>query len=133
MRTPAWILCGWWLSVASTAADDTPGPAPTPEAAGIRSEQLTFFGYDCGDGCRRHKAGFAWAEASGIASPDACTNGERPYIEGCRAYADAAQSPWAAGHAWAMENEIGDALMCKGAGASFAEGCVEYLSGEARP
>jgi len=125
MRTPAWVLFGWWLSVASTAAEDTPGSATTPEMAGIRMEQLTFLGYDCTDGCRRHKAGFAWAEARGIVDGDACTGDDRPFVEGCRAYADAAQSPREAGHAWAMENEIGDAVMCDGAGASFAGGCVE--------
>jgi hypothetical protein len=99
--------------------------------AGIRSEQLTFSGYDCTDGCLRHKTGFAWAEARGIVDGAACNGGDQPFVEGCRAYADTAQSPREAGHAWAMENEIGDARMCEGAGASFAAGCTEYLAGGA--
>lgn len=131
MQTPAWILCGWWLSVASTASEDNPGPAPAPEMAGIRLEQLTFLGYDCADGCRRHKAGFAWAEARGIVDGEACTGDDLPSIEGCRAYADTAQSPRESGYWWAMENEIGDARRCEGAGASFAEGCVDYVSADA--
>lgn len=129
MRTPAWIVCGWFLSLVTTAAEDTPGPATTSESAGIRMEQLTFLGYDCTDGCRRHKAGFAWAEVRGIVDGGACTDHDRSFMEGCLAFADAAQSPWATGYAWAMANEVGDASMCDGAGGSFAEGCREYCSG----
>jgi hypothetical protein len=114
-------------------ADDTPGPAPRPEKTGIRSERLTFLGYDCTDGCLRHKAGFAWAETRGIVDGNACSGDDRPFTEGCRAYAHTAQSPREAGHGWAMENEIGDVRMCEGAGASFAAGCVEYLAGTAGP
>ncbi len=129
MRSPAWILCGWIFSVASSAADDTPTSASWPRSQGIRSEQLTFLGYDCQDDCASHKAGYAWAEMSGIANRDACTGPEQPFIEGCRAYAESESSSRDAGHDWAAENEVGDARACEGAGASFAAGCLEYVAG----
>lgn len=127
MRTPVWILCGWLLSGASTATEDTPAPARTPGPPGIHLEQLTFFGYDCLHDCSRHKAGFAWAEANGIADGAACVGRERPFVEGCRAYADLGGPSRDAGYDWAAENEVGDVRACAGAGAPFAEGCLDYL------
>jgi hypothetical protein len=129
MRTPVWILFGWLLSEASIAAEDTPAPARKPGAQGIRLEQLTFFGYDCPDDCSIHKAGFAWAEANGIAEGAACVERGRPFVEGCRAYAERGGSSRDAGHDWAAENEVGDVRACAGAGAPFAEGCLDYLRG----
>ena len=129
MRSVAWILGGWILSVASSAADDTPTPAHTARPPGIHSEQLTFLGYACRDDCAIHKAGYAWAEDSGIANRDACTGPGQPFIEGCRAYAEGAGSSREVGYEWAAENEVGDARACQGAGASFAAGCLEYVGG----
>lgn len=129
MRSPAWMLCGWILSLATNAADDTPAPAHSARSPGIRSEQLTFLGYDCRDDCAGHKAGYAWAETSGIANRNACTGPGQPFIEGCSAYADSGGSSREAGYDWASENEVGDARSCEGAGASFAAGCLEYVVG----
>ncbi|HSG65403.1 MAG TPA: hypothetical protein VLD39_10395, partial [Gammaproteobacteria bacterium] len=127
MRSTAWILCGWLLSVASSAADDTLVPARGPRSAGIRSEQLTFLGYECRADCASHKAGYAWAERSGIANRDGCAGPEQSFVEGCRAYAESEGSSRDAGYDWAAENEVGDARACEGAGRSFAAGCLEYV------
>jgi hypothetical protein len=127
MRMTVWILFGCLLSGAPMASDDTPGAGRAPERERIRSEQLTFLGYDCRDDCSAHKAGFAWAESSGIADARACTGPDPAFVEGCRAYAECGGSSRDAGYDWAAENEIGDVRACQGAGASFAEGCLEYV------
>ena len=86
-----------------------------------------FLGYRCTAACAEHKAGFAWAEINGIAESQACTVGDRAFVEGCRAYAESAVTAELAGFEWARENELTATCACGGAGSAFREGCAAYV------
>jgi hypothetical protein len=88
----------------------------------------TFFGYDCDANCALHKAGFAWAERHGIATPTACAAIEPEFMAGCSVYAAEGLAPFDAGYAWALENEVDDPALCIGAGAAFGRGCRQYVN-----
>lgn len=100
-----------------------------PCAAGGREAYApwVFFGYVCDGHCRKHKAGFAWAERNGIGNPETCTGPAGPFVEGCRTYASVTVTPEQAGFEWASENELADACECDGAGQAFEAGCEAYF------
>lgn len=47
-----------------------------------------FGGYECTSDCSGHRAGYEWAQARGIESPDDCSGRSQSFIEGCQAYAE---------------------------------------------
>lgn len=114
------------LLLLSAAALHPSAVACPPDPAG-RYEPRSFLGYACEGDCERHKAGFAWAEARGVASVDDC--GLLPPLdaEGCRAYVEEPLGAEAAGHRWALENEVTRPCACDGAGPGFRAGCRAAL------
>jgi hypothetical protein len=88
-------------------------------------------GYACEDDCERHKAGFGWAERSGVTDPASCEPLGGLEAEGCRVYLERLLSPRQAGYRWAIENEITDAGLCQGAGERFRMGCRRAVAGPA--
>lgn len=101
--------------------------APACPDQGCEAYQArTFFGYDCDLDCGPEKAGFAWAERHGIASPGDCVAAGPALEPGCRAYASERLSPFEAGYAWALENEVADPGLCNGGGVGFRLGCLGY-------
>jgi len=96
-------------------------------------QALTFFGYACDADCTLHKAGFAWAERHGIATPTACAAIDPAFLAGCSAYAAEGLAPFDAGYDWALENEIADPGLCIGAGAAFRRGCQQYVDESPSP
>ena len=98
-----------------------------PERCCQTYQARTFFGYDCAGNCMRHKAGFAWAERHGIATPAVCPGIDPAFLAGCSAYATEGLASFEAGYAWALENEIAEPLSCAGAGVGFQDGCRQYV------
>jgi hypothetical protein len=45
-----------------------------------------FHGVACSNDCSGHKAGFAWAAASGEDGIDVCENSPKSFQEGCKIY-----------------------------------------------
>ena len=99
-----------------------------PGTASEPYEPRTFLGYACADDCRRHKAGFAWAERHRVTDAAACDGLELLQAEGCRAFVEEGARPEAAGDRWATENEIADRCLCDGAGARFRAGCLRAVA-----
>ena len=89
-----------------------------------RYEPRTFLGYACEDDCRRHKAGFLWAEQHAVRDARSCEMLDPAESQGCRAYVDESFDSEAAGDRWAIENEIAHQYDCDGAGERFFAGCV---------
>lgn len=112
------------LLLATALPPSAPDCPPDPAE---RYEPRSFLGYACEDDCRRHKAGFAWADGRRAASVADC--GSLPPLEdqGCRAYVEEALDAEAAGQRWALENEITRPCACEGAGARFRAGCRAAL------
>lgn len=48
----------------------------------------TFHGYECGEDCSGHEAGYNWAEQKGISDIDSCTGYSDSFIEGCTIYVE---------------------------------------------
>jgi len=122
-------MCGANLLVLLAIAVAAPAPA-SPACGGHgrdRYQALTFLGYACNADCAIEKAGFAWAERHGLASPSACVAIDPAFEAGCRAYATEGMSSMAAGYTWALENEIADPRLCNGGGDGFRSGCRQYV------
>lgn len=92
-----------------------------------RYEPRTFLGYDCEGDCRRHKAGFRWAEQRAVTDPWQCGALQHAEAEGCAAFIEEGRDAVAAGEAWAVENEIAHQSDCLGAGERFLAGCARQL------
>jgi len=101
--------------------------ADCPATSARWYEPRTFLGYACGDDCRRHKAGFLWAERCAVKDARSCETLGEAEAQGCRAYVDESFDAEAAGDRWAIENEIAHQCDCGGAGDRFLEGCVRQL------
>ena len=104
------------------------GAWPCDDSTRTRYEPRSFLGYACDDDCRRHKAGFLWAEQRAVRDAMACEPLESPESDGCRAYVDESFDAGAAGDRWVTENEIADPCLCDGAGERFRAGCVDAAS-----
>lgn len=96
----------------------------------------TFLGFACRDrACAAHKAGFAWADRTGVSRTATCVelglsaHSDRGFSEGCRAYVDDVVTAEQSGFEWARENEIVDPCLCSGAGPRFEAGCAAYVAG----
>jgi hypothetical protein len=105
-----------------------PAPAANCGHSNVeRYEPRTFLGYACEDDCRRHKAGFLWAEERAATDSWQCAVLPRVEAEGCAAYVDEGRDPVDAGDRWAIENEIAHQCDCEGAGEGFLAGCILQL------
>jgi len=93
----------------------------------VHYEPRTFLGYACEDDCRRHKAGYEWAETHHAVSPASCLPLDAAEAEGCEAYVEAPGAAESAGFRWALENEISSRCECGGAGTRFLAGCERAL------
>ena len=91
----------------------------------VHYEPRTFLGYACEHDCRRHKAGFLWAEQHAVRNAWSCRPLDPAESQGCAAYVDESFDSEAAGERWAIENEIADPCLCDGAGERFRAGCVD--------
>ena len=104
-------------------------PATGCESPGrTRYEPRSFLGYACEDDCRRHMAGFLWAERWAVTDARSCDSLGRLEAQGCRAYADEPHDAQSAGERWAIENEIADPCLCHGAGERFQAGCTQAVA-----
>lgn len=104
------------------------GPLPSlasgcHDSGRVRYEPRTFLGYACQDDCRRHKAGYAWAELHRANAPAFCEGLGTAEAEGCGAHVEAPGRAETAGFRWALENEISSRCECGGAGTRFRIGC----------
>jgi hypothetical protein len=116
------MLC-LWLPLA---------PVPTlasgcGDSGAERYEPRTFLGYACEDDCRRHKAGFLWAERHAVTDSRECDVLPSAEAEGCAAFMEDGRDAFYAGDVWAVENEIVNQVDCLGAGERFFVGCVRQL------
>ncbi len=117
--------------VLARADATSPGaPGCAGEASRTPYAPRTFLGYACrDDDCAAHKAGFAWADRSGLADPAMCAGAEdAAFAEGCRAFVEDAVTAEHSGFQWARENEVGDRCRCGGAGPRFEAGCEAYVT-----
>ena len=52
------------------------------------SQEATFGGNDCTEGCSGHAAGYRWAEENGVTNASDCGGNSQSFIEGCETYAN---------------------------------------------
>ena len=122
------VACGFPASVV----------VPASRCAGLVEREIrtqrVFLGYLCRDGdCAGHKAGFAWADRTGITDGSACMDAEEPaFVEGCRAFAEHTVTAEQSGFEWARDNGLADDCHCGGAGSRFQAGCEAYVMGFGR-
>lgn len=70
-------------SPVTTALDPQPSP--------YTSADWRSFDTPCTDDCSGHDAGYQWAEAHDIETPDDCSGNSQSFIEGCEQYAQELQ------------------------------------------
>jgi hypothetical protein len=97
------------------------------DSSAVRYEPRTFLGYACEDDCRRHKAGFLWAEQHAVTDSWECGVLPSAEAEGCAAFTEDGRDAFYAGETWAIENEIAHQSDCLGASDRFYVGCVLQL------
>lgn len=77
---------------AQEAMDASPNHAPFPsQPSPYTASDWQSFDTPCTDDCSGHDAGYRWAEANGIETPDDCSGNSQSFIEGCEQYAEEQQ------------------------------------------
>lgn len=107
---------------------------PEPDCRPTQREPYAayaFLGFVCRENaCATHKAGFAWADRSGVTDAKGCgETGDQGFREGCQAFAAEAVTAEQSGFQWALENEVADDCLCRGGGPRFEAGCEAYVAG----
>jgi len=103
MRAPILLACALAMAGCGSSAEeitDQDSEELSGETYGeyedrrdaLEGSQGSYAGDGCTEDCGGHEAGYAWAQENGITDPGDCGGKSWSFVEGCRAYAEGAES-----------------------------------------